>query len=361
MRSEDKPKEKDRTVLIQETLPRVFTIKAGEGLGSGFLYTKGGFIVTNAHVVAGYTDVVVKNSVGQEAPGTVIGISGKYDIALIRSEAYHNIDPLVTEPNETKVGTEVIALGSPNGLENTASIGYLTGLDRDFVDDFVYEKVYQVDVQIEQGSSGGPLIDARTGKVIGINSLLLNKNRRFGFSIPLHSMRDLIDSWVKNPMTNKQVASVFGVYDDYDTSHYNSEDSYAYDTEQDDVEDYAGDVYFYDVWLQDFILEFRTVYETALYQEDFSAIAPYLEVGSSAYQEFEDYFEEISGEGMSFEFIDNVVTGIEIYDDRALVHTRETLNFRNRAGHEKYYEKEKEYEVVISEEGAYKIRDVRNR
>ena len=95
------------------------------------------------------------------------------------------------------IGTEVIALGSPQGLENSASIGYLTGINRTIDMDFSYENVYQVDAQIDQGSSGGPLLDAKTGKVIGINSLLYTKNNSFAFSIPMHSMIDLLDSWAR--------------------------------------------------------------------------------------------------------------------------------------------------------------------
>ncbi|MFS0689393.1 trypsin-like peptidase domain-containing protein [Sporosarcina sp. 179-K 8C2 HS] len=291
----------------------------------------------------------------------MIEISDIYDIALIKSDAYKDINPLKTEVNETKVGSEVIALGSPNGLENTASVGYLTGVGRDIRSKFIYEKAYQVDVQIENGSSGGPLIDAKTGKVIGINSLLLEKNRRIGFSIPLYTMTYLLDEWIKNPMNDRQVASVFGVYDDYGTSNSYNNDSYHSDSSQDDVDEYEGDVYFYEGWLQEFILEFRTVYEEALYNENFSQIEQFLLPGSSAYREFADYFDEISGEGMHFEFIENIVTEVTIYDDYALVSTYETFNFRNRAGNEKYYVKEKNYEVVIHTDGTYRIRDVSNR
>ncbi|MCM3744079.1 S1C family serine protease [Sporosarcina luteola] len=357
----NKPIEKEKTELIEETLPRVFTIEMVDGFGSGFLYAKGGYIVTNAHVVLGYTDVNVRNSVGREAPGKVIGISDTYDIALIQSDAYKDLNPLKTEVNETKVGTEVIALGSPNGFENSASVGYLTGTGRDIQKDFVYEKAYQVDVQIEQGSSGGPLIDAKSGKVIGINSLLLTDNRRFGFSIPLYTMTHLLDGWIKSPMSAHQVASIFGVYDDFGSSIPYNNDSSDNDTHEEEFEGYEGDAYFYEEWLQDFILEFRTVYEDALSNENFYEIEPYLLPGGSAHKEFVDYFAEIAGEDMHFDFIENTVTGVTIYDDYALVSTYETLNFRNKAGQEKYYEKEKNYEVVIHTDGTYRIRDVNNR
>jgi S1-C subfamily serine protease len=353
------PKEKEKTELIEETQPKVFTIKTAGGFGSGFLYAKGGLIVTNAHVVAGYTDVVVRNSVGREAPGKVIGISGKYDVALIRAEAYKDVAPLKTEMAATKVGTEVIALGSPTGLENSASIGYLTGTDRHFENEFIYEKAYQVDVQIESGSSGGPLIDAKTGKVIGINSIVLNENRRFGFSIPLNSMTSLVDGWIASPMTDRQVAAVFGVYESYKSEETYEGDSY--DDDSDGYEEYGGDVYFFEDWLEEFILTFRNDYEIALSYEDFYMIEPYLLPGDKAYKAFVDYFDEISGEGMYFEFLENSVIDVVINESNAFIYTYETFNFRNRAGKESYYEKEKVYEVVIDAAGDYKIKNVSNR
>lgn len=190
---EDKPK----TELIKETQQKVYTVLTDSGMGSGFLYSASGMVVTNAHVVAGYSEVLLRNIDGTEFPGKVIGISDVEDIALIQVEAFEGESPLATEMEETPVGTEVIALGSPNGFENTASIGYLTGVDRDFSSDYQYEDIYQIDAQIAPGSSGGPLIDAKSGKVIGINSLLYNDSNAIGFSIPLYSVVDSLDAWAQ--------------------------------------------------------------------------------------------------------------------------------------------------------------------
>lgn len=147
-------------------------------------------VVTNAHVVSGYTDVIVRNINGQDHEGTVVGISAESDIALIQVNDLTGIEPLEAEMATTDVGTEVIALGSPSGFENTASMGYLTGIDRDFYQEFTYENIYQIDAALAPGSSGGPLLDAGTGKVIGINSLLFPEGDSIGFSIPLYSMYD---------------------------------------------------------------------------------------------------------------------------------------------------------------------------
>lgn len=191
--SGDKPK----TELIKEIQQKVYTVLTGGGMGSGFLYNESGMVVTNAHVAVGYSDVVLRNVDGEEFPGKVIGISDVEDIAMIHVEAFEGETPLASEMEATPVGTEVIALGSPKGLENTASIGYLTGVDRDFVSDYHYEGIYQIDAQIAPGSSGGPLIDAASGRVIGINSLGYNDDNAFGFSIPLYSVVDTLDGWAE--------------------------------------------------------------------------------------------------------------------------------------------------------------------
>ncbi|WP_422123902.1 S1C family serine protease [Planococcus sp. X10-3] len=199
---EGEPGEKPKTELIKETQQKVYTVLTDSGMGSGFLYNEFGMVVTNAHVVVGHTDVMLRNVDGKEFAGKVIGISDVEDIALIHVEAFEDEAPLVTEMEATAVGTEVIALGSPNGFENTASIGYLTGVDRDFSSDYQYEDIYQVDAQIAPGSSGGPLIDAESGRVIGINSLLYNDGNAIGFSIPLYSVTDSLDAWAEDPMEN---------------------------------------------------------------------------------------------------------------------------------------------------------------
>ena len=361
--------EKEKTQIIKESQSRVFTIFTETGLGSGFLFEEKGTVVTNAHVVAGYTEVVVRNVNGQQTTGQVIGISDEYDVALIQVDDYEGEVPLELEINETEIGSEVIALGSPQGLENSASIGYLTGLDRSFESDFQYENVYQVDAQISPGSSGGPLLDAKTGKVIGINSALLTADQSIGFSIPLYTMMDLLQGWSQSPMTSNEVASIFSFYDDYvyDPDASAKADSYyeEYVEEDEQVVEEDTDVsteediyYFDDVGLSDFIVHFREYYEMALFYEDFYYIEDMLLVDSTAYNEMADYIAEITGKGMMFEFTSNEVTGIVIEEDYAVVSTYEMFDFMNAAGDQSVYERAKDYTVVIDEYGAYQITDI---
>ncbi|SDN60267.1 Trypsin-like peptidase domain-containing protein [Psychrobacillus sp. OK028] len=350
-----KEKEKDKTQVIQETMPKVFTILTEEGQGSGFLYGNGGHIVTNAHVVAGYTNVIIRNSAGKEAEAQVIGISDRSDVALLLSKEYAQVKPLITEAEDSIIGTEVIALGSPQGFENSASIGYLTGINRDMELGFVYEHLYQIDAQIDKGSSGGPLIDAKTGKVIGINSLIYKENNLFGFSIPMNSVAGLVDSWISNPMSGQQVASLFGVYEEYTYSEENvSDETY----EDDYTEDEWNYFTFETDSLANFIISFREYYEMALDAEDFYWISDMLQPDSIAYNDLEIYIQDIAGQGMTFDFTSNTITGVEMYDDYALVSTNEEFDFINAAGEYMYYNRNKVYTVIIDSSGYYQIKNI---
>lgn len=361
---------KEKTQIIKESMPKVFTVITGNSQGSGFLYKDGGYIVTNAHVVAGFTDVILRNHAGQESPAVVIGISDRTDVALLHSQEYANAQPFEIEKEETAIGTEVIAIGSPQGLENSASIGYLTGTNRDYQLDFVYEGLYQIDAQISEGSSGGPLLDGKTGKVIGINSLLYTPNNSFGFSIPLYTVTPLIEGWIREPMSKTAVASLFDAYADYNFSNEEEQyyeeyeeywDYYSEDSSEEDYNEEYWNEYSYsfdEESLTNFILAFRDYYELALYYKDFYWIADMLLPNSTAYLELEEYLYDISGEEYFFDFLSNTITNIEMYDNYALVSTNEQFNFYDATGAETFYDRYKIYTVIINGEGYYQITDI---
>lgn len=370
---EPKQKQKEKTQIIKESQGRVYTILTETSLGSGFLFEQKGTVVTNAHVVAGYTEVVVRNKNGQQTTGQVIGISDIYDVALIQVDAYAGAKPLETETNVTVIGSEVIALGSPQGFENSASIGYLTGLNRSFESDFQYENVYQIDAQISPGSSGGPLLDAKTGKVIGINSILLSADQSIGFSIPFYTMEPLLRGWSNSPMSPTEVANVFSFYDDYVYESTESEETVTYDEESEESEESLEpevpieeeeqesveeeSYYFDEETLTEFTLFFRDSYEDALLYEEFYFIEDMLLYDSEAYWDMSDYIDEITGAGMVFDFISNEVTDIDIKSDHAVVSTFEVFEFMDASGEWTTYERNKEYVIVIEGEW-YQITDI---
>lgn len=293
-----------KTDLIEKTQPKVFTILTDNGTGSGFLYKKGGFIVTNAHVVEGYSEVTIRNSLGEDTIAEVVGISDIYDLALLQSDDYKNAMPIATELNESYVGLEVVALGSPQGFENSASIGYITGKDRDIEFGYEYEKLYQVDAQIDAGSSGGPLVDLSTGKVIGINSLLYENSTTFAFSIPLYLVTDILDEWAENPL------AVVG-------------------TEPEGSEDYAGieDDYFYEEDVYDFSNEFAREFESSFPWGDFEYVSYYLNPSSSAYNQVEELFYEVNSTIFEIEVGGMSIDSVQIFDEYAEVEFNLWFNY----------------------------------
>lgn len=343
------PKKIGKTEVIKESQQKTYTILTEGGQGSGFLFTDQGMVATNAHVVAGYTEVIVRNINGQDVPGEVIGISDESDIALIKVEAFEGIAPLESEMQPTDIGTEIIALGSPSGFENTATIGYLTGIDRDFEQGFLYEDIYQIDAPIAPGSSGGPLLDASTGKVIGINSLVMTEGDSIGFSIPLYSMHAELTQWAENPMAPEEVTENLQIYDDFTT--YEDED-YEYD--------YDLEMEFNETNLSQFIGDFRYYYELALQNEDFFYVQNVLVYESDIYNSILEYINEIAGQGMEFNFRKLEITDIEIKDDYAVVQTEESFDFKNAEGELSVEERLKSYTIVMDENGFYYVSDIIN-
>lgn len=336
----------DRVTLIKEIQQKVFTVLTNNSQGSGFLYKKGGYVITNAHVVQGEVDVMIRNANGQESPGTVIGISDRYDIALIQVPNYQDTEPLGMETAESPIGLEVIAFGSPQGFENSASIGYITGNKRDMkLKNFIYKQIYQVDAQIDKGSSGGPLVDVNTGKVIGINSLLYttDTSTNFAFSIPLYSMLDQFDGWIAKPLSANEVRAIANVYEGSQQSTIETKPT----NETDAL--LAGQ----------FVQAFRLYYEMALNDGDFYWIADMLSPGSTAYQELEKYINEIAYQGHYFYFTNNDVLDVQYSNGQYYVDMNETFDFYDAQGNYQFYDRYKTYTVITDDYGAYKIANIK--
>jgi serine protease Do len=192
---------------IRESQKRVVSIEVtypdGTGIGSGFLYNDKGDVVTNAHVVAGAINIKVKSNDTSIHTGKVIGISEEKDIAVVRVDALAGKEPLVIDKvTKSEVGDEVLAFGSPLGLDNTVTTGIISGVDRDFdLDETKYRGVYQISAPITHGNSGGPLVLKSTGKVIGINSAG-QETGTIGFAIPYHQVAAMIEDWSAHPDNN---------------------------------------------------------------------------------------------------------------------------------------------------------------
>ncbi|MEC5423018.1 trypsin-like peptidase domain-containing protein [Virgibacillus sp. C22-A2] len=249
MEKKDLKEDKNRelTDIIAAAQETVYTVITNYNQGSGFLYNNNGAVVTNAHVVEGETSVFIKTVNGQDLPGTVIGYSNETDVAVILVPDLVGREPFSLEKaSPVKIGEEIIALGSPLGLENTATMGYVTGQDRSFfIGSFTYENLYQISAPISPGSSGGPLIAKASEKIIAINSAESQGDSSIGFSIPLFQIAELIQSWIDQPMSEEAILAQF--YDANDEYYYDDLWSY-YEDGYFDGGDYSEENAYYDYW-----------------------------------------------------------------------------------------------------------------
>ncbi|MGD2000945.1 MAG: DegQ family serine endoprotease [Desulfobacterales bacterium] len=160
-------------------------------LGSGFIIDKEGFIVTNNHVVEGADQIKVRLSNEKEYEATVVGRDPKTDLALIKIEGAKDLVPLpVGDSDAQEVGTWVVAIGSPFGLEQTVTAGIVSAKGR-IIGSGPYDDFVQTDASINPGNSGGPLINMN-GEVIGINTAIVASGQGIGFAIPINMAKDII-------------------------------------------------------------------------------------------------------------------------------------------------------------------------
>lgn len=154
------------------------------GVGSGFVLSADGFIMTNAHVVEGADEVIVTFTDKRELKARIIGSDRRTDVAVVKVEATGLPFVKIGDVNRLKVGEWVMAIGSPFGLENTVTAGIVSAKQRDTGD---YLPFIQTDVAINPGNSGGPLLNLR-GEVVGINSQIYSRSGGFmgiSFAIPI--------------------------------------------------------------------------------------------------------------------------------------------------------------------------------
>ncbi|QDX80415.1 protease Do [Denitratisoma sp. DHT3] len=163
--------------------PREFENK---GLGSGFIVSAEGYILTNAHVVADADEVVVRLTDRREFKAKVLGSDRRTDVALIKIEASGLPVAKLGDPNKLKVGEWVVAIGSPFGLDNTVTAGIVSAKGRSLPQEN-YVPFIQTDAAVNPGNSGGPLFNMR-GEVVGINSQIYSRSGGYmglSFAIPI--------------------------------------------------------------------------------------------------------------------------------------------------------------------------------
>jgi S1-C subfamily serine protease len=203
-------------ILYENVNPGTVAIITDQGQGSGFVYDRGGHIVTNFHVIEGATRVEVRFTSGFKVYGSVIGIDKDSDIAVVKVDApADRLFPLpLGDSSQLKVGQTVIAIGNPFGLESTMTVGIISALGRTLDSQnvtpdgpaFSAGDIIQTDAAINPGNSGGPLFNVN-GEVIGVNRAIRTTNftetgqplnSGIGFAISINMVKRVAPSLIAN-------------------------------------------------------------------------------------------------------------------------------------------------------------------
>ncbi|MGC9543925.1 S1C family serine protease [Streptomyces sp. UG1] len=183
----------DLETVAARVLPSVVSVRTGDGQGSGFVFDERGRILTNAHVVAGSSQVSVELQDGRRLSAEVIGDDPAHDVAVLEPETSRGLRAAdLATGTRPAVGDTVLAIGSPLGLSGTVTSGIVSALDRAvrLGDDGGQRRALQTDASINPGNSGGPLVDD-DGRVIGINTAIATLDQQragsigIGFAIPV--------------------------------------------------------------------------------------------------------------------------------------------------------------------------------
>lgn len=173
-------------------LPLQSPAKTTKQFGSGFIVHSSGMILTNEHVVSSSNNIRVKiDGMKSYLPATLIWKDRERDLALIQVKTRQKLKPLpLGSSKQTQIGEWVIAVGNPFGLDQTVTLGIVSGKHRSLrIDHRSYHNVIQTDAAINPGNSGGPLLNM-LGQVIAINTLVIQPSQSIGFAIPIDEIKE---------------------------------------------------------------------------------------------------------------------------------------------------------------------------
>ncbi|UAX96800.1 Do family serine endopeptidase [Ensifer adhaerens] len=191
---------RDQGIPLPDQAPQQRPAQRAEALGSGFVVTADGYIVTNNHVIDKASSITVTLDDGTQVPAKLVGADPKNDLAVLKIKP---AKPLATvawgDSDGLRVGDQVLAIGNPFGIGTTVTAGIVSARGRDLhsgpYDDFI-----QIDAPINRGNSGGPLVDA-AGRVVGINTAIYSPNGGsvgVGFAIPSDQAQKVVAELMKD-------------------------------------------------------------------------------------------------------------------------------------------------------------------
>ncbi|HEY1094947.1 MAG TPA: trypsin-like peptidase domain-containing protein, partial [Glycomyces sp.] len=199
------------TDIVNKVSPSVVTIVTDAAEGSGVVYSKDGYIVTNNHVVDGAQSVEVRFSDGTTADASIVATDATQDLAVIQVSGVDDLTPITfADSSGVQVGDVTVAIGSPLGLEGTVTTGIVSALDRSMTvsgeqgmgqqSSSTLSGLLQTDAAINSGNSGGALVNG-DGELIGINTAIATTDSGsigLGFSIPSNTVKDTVEQLIKN-------------------------------------------------------------------------------------------------------------------------------------------------------------------
>ncbi|MBA4364592.1 MAG: serine protease [Coprothermobacter sp.] len=179
--------------------PFGFSSGQQDGLGSGFIITSDGYVLTNNHVVENATKITVMLKDGREFRGQVVGTDATSDVAVVKISGTNLPMVQLGDSSMLTVGQKVIAIGNPYGLSQTVTTGVISALERNVQvsQTETLVGVVQTDAAINPGNSGGPLVDL-SGRVVGINTIIYQNAQGLGFSVSVNTARKVYDAIIKD-------------------------------------------------------------------------------------------------------------------------------------------------------------------
>ena len=191
---------RDQGIPLPDQAPQQRPAQRAEALGSGFIVTTDGYIVTNNHVIDKASSITVTLDDGTQMPAKLVGTDPKNDLAVPKIKPAKPLATVAWGDSDTlRVGDQVLAIGNPFGIGTTVTAGIVSARGRDLhsgpYDDFI-----QIDAPINRGNSGGPLVDA-AGRVVGINTAIYSPNGGsvgVGFAIPSDQAQKVVAELMKD-------------------------------------------------------------------------------------------------------------------------------------------------------------------
>mgnify|MGYP001203925566 CR=1 FL=1 len=186
-----------------------------QGLGSGVIFRKDGYILTNNHVISRAEKIMVVLADGRSVEGKVIGADPYTDLAVVKVDLNNLPVAKLGDSDKLQVGQLAIAIGNPleQSLNNTVTTGVVSALERTIrlSDGTPLRRLIQTDASINPGNSGGPLLDSK-GQVIGINSAIIQEAQGIGFAIPINTAKSIADQLIKEGRVRRGSIGITYIY-----------------------------------------------------------------------------------------------------------------------------------------------------